>query len=180
MRKLLASVLLVSALAFAGCGETEYAAEWVDGPSWLAALPSRMEPGRYKDSCQDVDYREFACRVTETPASQVAEDEPVLKEYGLEEGAVKVETPYNDEDVRIEGTVADITGYMGDVSRITVHLTTDCDDPRPIAHVFWPDPLPAIYEGSEVIIWGRVVGPEEAGGKWAPMLTGYYLTCSKR
>jgi len=239
-----------------------------------------MEPGRYKDSCQDVDYREF------------------VVEVGLD-------VPYQDENVRIEGTVADIddgydsysldgyeveekveiTVYLktdpdpepdqikvmqveimswpevkssvfvskedaldrlreefkdnqelldnltgnplpasfeitvedpqtvdtvaarfddnpivdevrygkeiadklstltsqvnSNVSLITVRLDTEGDDPPPAAYVWWPDPLPTIYKDSEVVIWGKVVGPWEVQDEVAPMMTGYLLTCSK-
>jgi len=146
-----------------------------------------MEPGRYKDSCQDVDYREF---VVEVGSSSGIEDLPeeeveILKGAGMTEEEILDghhrlgDTPYQDEDVRIEGTVANISDYVDDISLVTVRLDTEGDDPPPAAYVWWPDPLPTIYEDSEVVIWGKVVGPWEVQDEVAPMMTGYLLTCSK-
>ncbi len=280
MRRLLAGVLLVAALAVGACGGTEYVAEWSEKPSWLPALPPSMEPSRYKDTCQDVDYRELVMEVGDTPY----QDEDVrivgtvasiddgyygysLDGYGVEDmdkiTVYLVTDPDPDADqisamtseilswseVKIviyvsqvdalerlkwdfkdnpeilenltsnpvpasfEITVVDprtidtvATRFDGDpivdevrygkeiaerlsaltsqardsnVSLITVRLTTDDDDPSPTAFVYWPDPLPTIYEDSEVVVWGRVIGPQDGQDGWAPAVVGYLLTCTK-
>ena len=87
-------------------------------------------------------------------------------------------------DVAIDASIAEKLSALksqGDsnVSLITVRLITGDDDPSPTAFVYWPDPLPTIYEDSEVVVWGKVVGPREVQEELAPVVVGYFLTCTK-